>query len=356
MAKKRAGFKESIAAYDGVMSSIKARNFAPIYLLMGDENYFIDNVCEALATTILSEAEQSFNQITLYGRDTEPDAIIGNARQVPMMGGHSVIIVKEAQQMRGIEKLSQYTTSPTSSTILILCHKDKSVDKRSTLYKSCLQNGVVMESIKPRDYEMSSWITGFMSSKGVVLTPKAQSMLLDNLGADISKISGEIDKLLIALPAGTQQITDDHIETYIGISKEFNNFELCNAITARNLKRALYIAEHFGHNPKAYPLLLTVMVLFNQFKQLFLMNYMRWQAKYQAVPFPSDMDLMRILKIANPYAVSELKQACANWPNKSVFTILGLMREYDAKSKGIGNGGASEGDLLKELILKIFAA
>ncbi len=355
MAKKRANFKDSVAIYETLMADIRARRYAPIYLLMGDESYFIDSISNALATTVLNEAEQAFNQITLYGRDTDAEAVVSSARQVPMMGGYSVIIVKEAQQMKNFDKLSAYTSNPCDSTILILCHKEKSVDKRSAAYKSCLDKGVVFESVRPRDYEIGSWLTSFMTSKGVSLSHKAQSMLLDNLGADISKISSEIDKLIIALPEGTQQVTDDHIERYIGISKEFNNFELCNAILARNLKRALYIADHFSHNPKSYPLLLTVMVMFNQFKQLFLINYLRWQSKFQGVAFPSDMDLMRILKVGNPYAVSELKQACGVWPNKTVFAILGLMREYDAKSKGVNNGGASEGELLKELILKIFA-
>ncbi len=357
MAKAKIGFKDSVAAFNDIMSKIKARNFAPIYLLMGDESYFIDTICDALASSVLSEAEQSFNQITLYGRDVEAGIVINNAQQVPMMGGQSVIIVKEAQQMKNFDKLSSYCANPVGSTILILCHKEKSVDKRSALYKNCSSNAsiTILESIRPREYEMSSWISGFMSSKGVALTPKAQSMLLDSLGANIAKISTEIDKLLIALPEGTQQVTDDHIERYVGISKEFNNFELSNAITARNLKRALYIADHFAHNPKAYPLLLTVIVLFNQFKQLFLINYLRWQSQHQKVAFPSDMELMRILKVGNPYAVSELKQACGVWPNKTVFAVLGLMREYDAKSKGVNSGGATDGELLKELILKIFS-
>ncbi len=356
MAKKRYSFRECTETFATIMADVKSRRFAPIYMLMGEESYFIDAVCDALSSTILTPAEQSFNQITLYGRDCEAGVVINHARQVPMMGGQSVVIVKEAQQMRNIDKLSLYTTSPVSSTILILCHKEKSLDKRSALYKSILKNGVILESVRPRDYEIGAWLTSYLSHRGLKLTAKAQAMLTDHLGTEISKIESEISKLVIALPEGTQQITDLHIEQNIGISKDFNNFELCNAIISRNAKRALWIAENFAKNPKAYPLLLTVMVLFNQFKQLFTINYLRWLTQHRGATFPSDMELMRVLKLNNTFAVSELKQAAGNWNNRKVFFILGLMREYDAKSKGMNTGGASEGELLRELILKIFAA
>ncbi len=338
------------------MANINSRRFAPIYLLMGEESYFIDKISDALATTVLGEAERTFNQITLYGRDCEAGVVINYARQIPMMGGISVVIVKEAQQMKGIEKLAIYAASPVESTILVICHKDKSIDKRSALYKNTLKCGVVLDSSTPRDYEIGGWLTSYLSGRGLALNPKALSMLTDNLGTTISKIESEVSKLIIALPKGTQIITEDEIERYIGISKEFNNFELCNAIVTRNLNRSLTIAQHFAQNPKSYPLLLTVLVLFNQFKQIFMFNYLRWMTQHRGAAFPNDMELMRILKLNNPYAVSDLKRLCGLWPNRKVFFILGLMREYDAKSKGIDRGGADDGELLRELILKIFAA
>lgn len=356
MAKKRYSFKESLEAFRSAIKDVKSRRFSPIYILMGEESFFIDTLCDMLATTVLTEEEQAFNQITLYGRDCDAGTVINCARQVPMMGGQSVVIVKEAQQMKSLDKLSLYTSSPVSSTILVICHKEKSIDKRSSLYKSSMKSGVVLESVRPRDYEIGSWLTSYLSGRGLNLSAKALSMLTENLGTDISKIASEVSKLILALPEGTQQINDTHIEQHIGISKEFNNYELSNAIIARDAKRALKIADHFSHNPKAYPLLLTVMVLFGQFKQLFTINYLRWLTKQRGVAFPSDMDLMRILKLNNSFAVSDLKMASGAWPNKKVFFILGLMREYDAKSKGMNTGGASEGELLKELILKIFAA
>ncbi|MFI3259495.1 MAG: DNA polymerase III subunit delta [Rikenellaceae bacterium] len=356
MAKKRVSFKESVEVYNRLIADIRGRRFAPIYLLMGEESYFIDSVCDALATTVLTEAEQSFNQITLYGRDCEGGVVVNYARQVPMMGGLSVVIVKEAQQLRSIEKLVHYTSAPSPTTVLILCHKEKSLDKRSQLYKSISSNGVVLESMRPRDYEIGGWLTSYLSGQGLRLTPKALAMLTDNIGGDISKIVSEVSKLIIALPEGQQVVGDDEIERHIGISKEFNNYELCNAVVNRDKRRALRIADHFSQNPKAYPLLLTVLVLFNQFKQLFTINYLRWMSQNRGATFPSDMELMRILKVGNPYAVSELKQTCGLWHNRKVYFILGLMREYDAKSKGMNRGSESDGELLRELLLKIFAA
>ncbi len=356
MAKKRVGFKESVDQYNKIMAEVNSRRFAPIYLLMGEESFFIDKLCDTLSTSILTEAEQTFNQLTLYGHNCEAGIVINHARQIPMMGGRSVVIVKEAQQMRAIEKLAIYASSPVESTTLVICHKEKSIDKRSVLYKNIAKCGVILESVTPRDYEIGGWLSNYLAGRGLSLNPKALSMLTDNLGTSLSKIESEVSKLIIALPMGTQIISDDDIERYIGISKEFNNFELCKAITSRNIDKSLRIANHFAHNPKSYPLLLTVIVLFNQFKQIFMFNYLRWMTQYRGAQFPSDGELMRILKISNNYAISELKRISGLWPNRKVFFILGLMREYDAKSKGMDAGGNSEGELLRELILKIFAA
>lgn len=338
------------------MRSIGSRDFAPIYILMGEESYFIDSLCTLLSESVLTEEERVFGQLTLYGRDCEGGVVVNYARQVPMMGSRQVVIVKEAQQMKGLEKLATYASSPLLSTVLVLCHKEKSIDKRSALYKSALKCGVVLESVRPRDYEIGQWLSAHLSATGLNFSHKALSMLLENLGTDLSKIEGEVNKLLIALPDGTTEITDSDIERYVGISKEFNNYELCNAITSHNMGRALTIADHFSHNPKAYPLLLSVLVIFSRFKEIFTVNYLRWQQRQRGVPFPSDMDLMRLLKMNNSFALSELKQVSARWNNRKVFFILGLLREYDAKSKGVNRGSESDGELLRELILKIFAA
>ncbi len=338
------------------MAAIRNEEFAPIYLLMGEESYFIDIICDALSNNILTEAERSFNQITLYGRDQEAGVVVNYARQAPMMGGRSVVIVKEAQQMRSIERLTHYTSSPIASTTLVICHKEKSIDKRSQLYKSIAKSGVVFESIRPRDYEISGWLASHISKRGLTLTPKALSMLLESLGTDLSKIMGEVTKLTIALPKDQSRVGDEDIERYVGISKDFNNYELSSAVVQRDKSRALRIADHFAHNPQSYPLLVSVMVLFSEFKRLFMLNYLRWMSQHKGVPIPSDMELMRILKVNNPYAIAEIKQRCTLWHNRKVYNVLALLREYDAKSKGFNRGSESDGELLRELLLKIFAA
>ncbi|MFI3302788.1 MAG: DNA polymerase III subunit delta [Rikenellaceae bacterium] len=355
MAKSTLKFRDTIAAFEKLSTDIRARKFAPIYLLMGEESYFIDQISDMLAEGILSEGERAFNQLVMYGRDSDAGQVVNCCKQMPMMGEREVVIVKEAQNLRSIEKLAHYTSSPSPTTVLVICHKEKNIDKRSQLYKSIVKCGVVLESVRPRDYEIGAWLTSLVSKKGCTISPKALSMLVDNLGTDISKISNELTKLMLSLPSGTTQIEDVDIEQNIGISKDFNNFELCKAVLSRNMSKSLTIAEYFAHNPKSNPLLVTISVLFGQFKQLFIVNYLNWLSRQKGEKFPSDMELMRILKVNNPYAVAELKQASANWSNAKVFGILGLMREYDAKSKGINKGGASDGELLRELLLKIFA-
>lgn len=354
MAKSTIKFKDCVAEFERLQASINKREFAPIYLLMGEESYFIDRLSEQLAQTILSPAEQAFNQITVYGKDSEAGQVVNLCRQMPMMGAYEVIIVKEAQQLRQIEKLSHYTSKPQKSTILIICHKEKNVDKRSALYKQCQKEGMVFESVRPREYEIGGWLTQFIAGKGLKISPKAVQMLSDHLGCDIAKISNELDKLVVSLPAGTVGITDVDIEQKVGISKDYNNFELCNAVALQDVTRALKIADHFAHNPKDNPLLVTIMSLYGLFRDLFIINYLRWQERQKHIPMPNDMELMRILKKSNLYAIGEVKQQAARWDNRRVFHILGLLREYDGKSKGIDTGGMNDGELLRELLLKIF--
>ncbi len=354
MAKGTLKFKDSVADYERITGEIAARRFAGIYLLMGEESYFIDAVAEQLAASILDEAARAFNQITVYGRDSDAGQVVNLCRQMPMMGQYQVVIVKEAQQLKNLDKLSLYTQKPSPTTILVICHKEKNVDKRSAFYKGCAANGVVLESVRPRDYEIAAWLQQFIRRRGLEIDPKALSMLTDHLGTDIAKIANELQKLTVSLPEGTKRITDRDIEANIGISKDFNNFELCKAVVTRDMARALMIADHFARNPKDNPLLLTVMALFNQFRDLFVVNYLRWLARRRNQPFPPDQELMRILRKSNTFILGEIKQNAALWDNRKVFQVLGLLREYDAKSKGMGSGGASDGELLRELLLKIF--
>ena len=354
MAKSAVKFKDTVSEYERLAREIRSRKFAPVYLLMGEESYFIDSLADLLAATVLDEAARAFNQITVYGRDTEAGQVVNLCRQMPMMGSYQVVILKEAQQLRGIERLSLYTQKPSPTTILVICHKEKNVDKRSAFYKGCAANGAVLESVRPRDYEIASWLQQFIRERGLTIDAKALSMLTDHLGTDIAKISNELHKLTVSLPEGTTRITDADIEANIGISKDFNNFELCKAVATRDMARALMIADHFARNPKDNPLLLTIMALFGQFRDLFVVNYPGWLSRRKGRPFPQDQELMRILRKNNTFVLGEIKQNAARWDNRKVFNILGLLREYDAKSKGLNSGGASDGELLRELLLKIF--
>ena len=354
MAKSTLKFKDSVAEYERIAAEVAARRFSGIYLLMGEESYFIDALADRLAASILDEASRAFNQITVYGRDTEAGQVINLCRQMPMMGSYQVVIVKEAQQLKGLDKLSLYTQKPSPTTILILCHKEKNADKRSAFYKGCAANGTVLESVRPRDYEIAGWLAEYIRSRNCTIDAKSVSMLVDHLGADIAKIANEIDKLMTFLPEGTSRITAEHIEQNIGISKDFNNFELTRALSEKDMARALRIADHFARNPKENPLLVTLGTLFTHFQRIFIVNYQRWLCRRKGTPMPPDAELARMLKLSSAFFLKEYQQAASLYPNSRVFAIMGLIREYDLKSKGIDSGQATDGELLKELLLKIF--
>ena len=298
-------FRDSVEMYASLCQQIAARKFAPVYLLMGEESYFIDLLSSLLSESILNEAERAFGQITLYGKESEAGAIINFCRQVPMMGAYQVVIVKEAQQLRGLDKLSLYMQSPSPTTILVLCHKERNMDKRWQLYKQIEAKGVVFESIPPRDYELPAWIGDYARSKGFTLDPKAISMLTDHLGADITKITNELGKLLTFLPEGTKNITAEQIEQNIGISKDFNNFELTKAFSERDMAKAMRIADHFARNPKDNPLLVTMSALFTHFQRIFIANHEHERiATDPWISFPSVIMISCILFIINnPYSI-----------------------------------------------------
>jgi DNA polymerase-3 subunit delta len=349
----RITFRDSAADFQAASSAIRQGRIASIYLLMGEESWFIDSLCDLLAESILDPAQKAFNQTVLYGKDSDVGAIVNLCRQMPMMGGRMVVIVKEAQQLRKPEQLELYTRSPNEQTVLVICHKEKNVDKRTPLYKSVKEKGVVFESVSPRDYEIGGWLTDFVRSKGLAMDAKASAMLVEHLGADIARIAGELDKLVTSLAEGTRTITADHIEQHVGISKDFNTFELTRALSEKNFTRAMQIADHFARNPKDNPFVVTVSLLFNHFQRIFILNYERWRAKKEQRPMPQEIELARLLKLPNPFFLKEYQLAANHYPTAKVFTIFGLLRSYDLKSKGVDAGSADEGELLRELLLKI---
>jgi DNA polymerase-3 subunit delta len=213
---------------------------------------------------------------------------------------------------------------------------------------------VVFESIRPRDYEIKDWLGGFVAQHGLQMAPNCAQLLVDHLGTDISRIGNELNKLIVSIPQGTTRISATEIETYIGISKDFNVYELCRAVAVKDVKRAMNIANHLSQNTKQTPLLLIVMALFGTFREIFIVEYLRWLERVKRVPFPTDQELLGHLKGSNIYALRDIKSYSSLWPRPKLFSILGLLREYDGKSKGIGSGGKSDGELLTELLLKIF--
>ena len=251
-----------------LVTEIKNKKLKPIYFLMGEEAYYIDRISDFIEASVLAEEDRGFNQMVLYGRDVSVDDIVGNAKRYPMMAEYQVIIVKEAQDLsRTIENLAKYAENPQPTTVLVVNYKYKKIDKRKALYKTLKKTGVVYESKKLYENQVADWIRRVLSPKKYTISPKAAQMLVEFLGTDLSKINNELEKLQIILPEGTQ-ISPDHIEENIGISKDYNNFELRKAVGERNAIKAHKIVNYFADNPKDNPMVVTVLLLFNFFSQL----------------------------------------------------------------------------------------
>ena len=311
---------------------------------MGEEAYYIDKVSDYIEANVLDEAEKGFNQMVLYGRDVSIDDIVSNAKRYPMMADKQVVIVKEAQDLsRSIEKLAAYANNPQPSTVLVINYKYKKIDKRKALYKTINKIGVVYESKKLYDNQVPDWIRRVLSGQGYTITPKAAQMLVEFLGTDLSKIENELNKLKIVLPKESQ-ITPEAIEENIGISKDFNNFELRKAVGELNVTKAFKIVKYFADNPKDNPMVVTVSLLFNFFSQLL---------HFHGLNDKSPRSVASALKI-NPYFVNEYTSAARNFPMRKVSQVIGTLREFDVKSKGVGSNAIPQGDLLKELLVKIF--
>jgi DNA polymerase-3 subunit delta len=309
---------------------------------MGEEAYFIDKISDYITANVLTEAEKGFNQTILYGKDTAPETIISNARRFPMMANHQVIIVREAQEIKKIEDLEPYIRNPLNSTILVINYKYKTIDKRKTFAKLLDQKGVLFESKKIYDNQLPAWISQYLKAQNYSISPQASAMLSEFLGTDLSKVANELDKLIISLPPGTQ-ITPDHVEKNIGISKEFNIFELQNAIGERNILKANRIINYFGANNTANPIQRTISSLFQYFSKLLVYHFMEDK---------SQNAVASALQVS-PFFVKSYVLAAKNYNIKKLVEIVDILREYDMKSKGLGNVSTSPEDLQKEMIYRI---
>ncbi|WP_281543091.1 DNA polymerase III subunit delta [Maribacter aestuarii] len=326
-----------------IVNDIRQGVIKPIYFLFGEEAYYIDKISDYIGSKILTEEEKGFNQVVLYGKESSIDDIVGNAKRYPMMAEHQVVIVKEAQHLsRNIEQLSSYADNPQLTTVLVICYKYKKLDKRKALYKSIKKCGVVYESKKLYENQVSDWIRKTLLSSGYSISHKAALMLVEYLGTDLSRINNELEKLRLVLPPKSE-ITPLQIEEHIGISKDYNNFELKKAIGERNVLKATKIVTYFAQNPKDNPFVLTVTLLHSFFSQLL---------QYHGLNDHSPKSVASALRI-NPYFVGEFQTAAKNYPMKKVSRIISYLREMDLKGKGVGATNVSQADLLKELLVKI---
>jgi DNA polymerase-3 subunit delta len=331
------------ATFEEIMSDLKNRIYKPVYFLAGDEPYYIDFITNYIEEKILPEAEKSFNQMILYGEDTSMATIIETSRRFPMMSNHQVVIVKEAQTLKRIDDLAIYIEKPLLSTILVFNYKYKVLDKRTKLYKLIDSNAVYFESNRLRDYQVPQWIERYLMVKGIKTEPNASAMLTEYLGTDLHKIVNELDKLLITLPAGKPVITTELIEKNIGISKDFNNFELQKAVGEKNIFKANMIVHYFANNPRDNPINLTIASLFSYFSKLLTYHYLTDKSKN---------NVASVLKV-NPYFVRDYEISAGKYNVKKTVQIINLLRTYDMKSKGYGDLSSTPGDLLKELVYKI---
>tara|TARA_Y100000815_G_C13344924_1_gene501662 strand:+ start:1799 stop:2803 length:1005 start_codon:yes stop_codon:yes gene_type:complete len=326
-----------------IVNDIKKGNIKPIYLLMGEEAYFIDKIADYIDDNLLSEEEKGFNQMTLYGRDVSMEDVVAQAKRYPMMAERQVVIVKEAQDLsRQIDKLEAYAENPQPTTVLVICYKYKKVDGRKKVLKHIRKNGLVFESKKLYENQVGDWIRRVMSGKGYKVDPKAAYMLVEFLGTDLAKINNELEKLMLIMPKGST-ITPLAIEENIGISKDFNNFELRRAVGEHDVVKAHRIINYFAQNPKDNPTVVTIALLFG-----FFQNVMT----YHGLPSKDKGSVAKALKV-NPFFVGEYVTAAKHYPMKKVSQVINLLRDADVKSKGVGAANLAQGDLLKELLVRI---
>ncbi len=328
--------------YEEIIGNLQKKIYHPIYFLMGEETYFIDKISDYITDNVLTDAEKGFNQTVLYGKDIEPDAIMANARRFPMMSNYQVIIVREAQNIKKIEDLEPYAKNPLNSTILVINYKYKTLDKRKTFAKLIEQKGVLFESKKIYENQLPTWISSYLKTQHYTITPQAAAMISEYLGADLSKVANELDKLIISLPQGTQ-ITPDHVEKNIGISKEFNVYELQNALGERDLLKTNRIINYFGANPASSPVPVVISSLFSYFTKILTYHFLEDK---------SQNNVASVLQV-HPFFVKTYLVAAKNYNIKKLVEVISILREYDMRSKGFGNNAASPADLQREMVYRI---
>ena len=333
-------------SFDSIMSDLKACKFLPVYYLMGDESYYIDLISDYIAEHVLQPEERDFNQTILFGSDVTASQIVDTARRYPMMSEYQVVIVKEAQNIKNTEALEKYFKAPMASTVLVMCHKNGSIDGRKREYVKAIQGaGVLFESKKLKDKDLPPFIENYLKRKNVSIDPKSTQIIADSIGADLSRLTSELDKVILSLPEKDRRVTPQVVEEQIGVSKDFNGFELRDAIVNRNIFKANQIVKYFDDNPKAGSIYSFLPMLFNYFQNLMI--------AYYAPNNKSQEGVAEWLELRNSWAAKDYMNGMRNYSAMKVMQINGKIREIDAKSKGLDNPNTPPGELMKELIFYI---
>lgn len=333
---------------ENVLKDLEAGRYAPIYFLQGDEPYFIDKIAGYIEKHALSESEKGFNQMVMYGKDVDVNAVLNNARRYPMMSERQVVIVKEAKDIQdlnrqeGQQQLENYVKNPLPSTVLVVCHKYKTLDGRKSLTKTLDKHAVFVTTKKLYDNQVPDWISQYVVAKGFTIDRKAAFMLTEYIGNDLERLANEIDKVLINFQEKVQ-IDAALIQKYVGISKEYNVFELQKALTVRDVIKANKIVQYFEANPKNHPVIPMIAMLFSFYSKLLLIHHGGDR---------SEAAVARLLKI-NPYFAKDYLQAIQRYSLPVVIRNISFLRQADLQSKGIDSGGMTEGQLLKELVFKL---
>jgi len=331
--------------FEDLIKQLKEKDFKPVYFLHGAEPYYIDRFVDLAANTILAENERDFNQTVFYAKDTVPALVLDTALRLPMMSQYQVVILKEAQEYNKAaqwELFEKYVESPSVSTILIIAHKYKTIDKRSRFFKVLSKKAVVFESESVKDYQLNGWIKNYLSEKKYPITDKAVALIAEFIGNDLLRIANELEKLFLVVPAGTQ-INEKHIEANIGISKDYNVFELVNAIAEKNIIKANKIVHYFGQNPKATHITVVLSNLHGLYQRLFKAHFAKTE---------DPAKIASLLKI-HPFAAKELVQNKKKHPAKIISRNFSVLREYDLLAKGVGSSGIGDAELMKELVYKL---
>ena len=328
-----------------VLKELKNKQYRPVYYLMGEEDYYIDLIADYIADHVLTEMEKEFNLTVVYGADTDISAIINAAKRYPMMSAYQVVIVKEAQAVRNMEELTYYLQKPLPSTILVLCHKHGVLDRRKKLAAEIDKVGILFESPKVKEAQLPLFINSYMKQKGVDCDPKAAAMLTEYVGADLNRLTGELEKLIITLPKNLTRITPEQVEQNIGISKDYNNFELKSALIEKDVLKANKIVKYFAENPKTNPIQMTLSILFGFFSNLMLAYY---------APEKTEQGVAAFLGLKSPWQARDYLLAMRRYNGTKTMRIIGEIRYADARSKGVGaTSNTTDSDLLRELIFFI---